>query len=178
MWENNRLVSLAGFVMLTLIAAVAHNRVIGFQNRLPWHLPEDLRHFRALTHGQAVIMGRKTWESLPSAFRPLPGRRNLVLSRNPEFLAPEAEVATGLKEALARIKDAAAFVIGGAQLYAQALPLAARLELTEIELDVAEGDAFFPAFDRAEWREIQREPGISATGLAFAFVRYMRVETE
>jgi dihydrofolate reductase len=167
----------AGFVMLTLIAAVARNRVIGLQNRLPWHLPEDLRHFREVTHGGMVIMGRKTWESLPPAFRPLPGRRNLVLSRNPEFLAPAAEVVADLEAALARVGNDAAFVIGGAQLYTQALPLATCLELTEIELDVAEGDAFFPDFDRAEWREVQREPGLSAAGLAFAFVRYARVET-
>ncbi|MDR3322895.1 MAG: dihydrofolate reductase [Zoogloeaceae bacterium] len=157
-----------------MIAAVAHHRVIGVQNRLPWHLPEDLRHFRALTRGHPVIMGRKTWESLPDAFRPLPGRLNIVISRQPDYPAPGAQVASSLPEALALAAGhPEAFVIGGEQLYALALPQANRLLLTEIGLDVP-GDACFPAFDRQEWRETGRETHVSATGLPFAFVAYER----
>jgi dihydrofolate reductase len=159
---------------LTLIAAVARNRVIGRQNQLPWHLPEDLRHFRHVTGGYPVIMGRKTWESLPDAFRPLPGRLNIVLSRASSGFAPGAQTVPSLQEALACAgRHEKAFVIGGEQLYALALPLAHRLLLTEIELDV-EGDAHFPDFDRSQWQETCREAHVSGDGLAFAFVTYER----
>jgi dihydrofolate reductase len=159
---------------LTLIAAVAHNRVIGVKNRLPWHLPEDLRHFRRVTGGCPVIMGRKTWESLPGAFRPLPGRLNIVVSRQSSGFAPGAQTAASLPEALACAGNSPeAFVIGGKQLYALALPQARRLMLTEIELDVP-GDAWFPEFDRSRWRETRREAHVSGNGLAFAFVTYER----
>ncbi|MDR1888260.1 MAG: dihydrofolate reductase [Zoogloeaceae bacterium] len=161
---------------LTLIAAVARNRVIGVGNRLPWHLPEDLRHFREVTRGHPVIMGRKTWESLPEAFRPLPGRLNIVISRQTDYPVPGGKLANSLHAALALMTNETAneaFIIGGEQLYALALPHANRLMLTEVEMEVA-GDAWFPAFSPDEWREIQREKQTSAQGTAFAFVTYER----
>jgi len=163
--------------MITLIAAVARNGVIGSNNALPWHLPEDLKHFKQLTTGQAVIMGRKTWESLPERFRPLPGRQNIVVTRNAQYLAAGAAVVTSLEAALkVGVGETAVFVIGGAELYAHALPLAQRLELTEIDAEFA-GDAYFPAIDRAQWRELARQPGQSATGLGYAFVTYARTQS-
>ncbi len=165
---------------LVLIAAVAKNGVIGKDNALPWHLPEDLKHFKALTTGHAVIMGRKTWESLPARFRPLPDRLNIVVTRNPGYSAPGATVVHSLAEAqkvgAGGTAPVSLFVIGGAELYAHALPQAMRLELTEIDVD-AEGDARFPDFDRALWREMQRHSGISADGLRYAFVRYERTQS-
>jgi dihydrofolate reductase len=160
--------------MMILIAAVAKNGVIGKDNALPWHLPEDLKHFKQLTTGQAVIMGRKTWESLPERFRPLPGRDNIVVTRNVGFNAPGATVAHTLKAAMQNVgAGKTAYIIGGAELYTHALPLAQRLELTEIDADI-NGDARFPAFDRSAWREVGRENGISAEGLRYAFVTYER----
>ena len=160
--------------ILALIAACARGGVIGVENRLPWHLPEDMKFFRETTRGKPVIMGRKTWESLPAAFRPLPGRLNIVVSRNPGFEAPGASVVASLPEALAAAGDAEiAFVIGGAELYRQALPLADRLVLTEIDQPY-EGDAFFPDFDRSLWHETAREPRVAESGLPFAFVTYER----
>lgn len=160
--------------VLALIAACARGGVIGIDNRLPWHLPEDMKFFRETTRGKPVIMGRKTWESLPDAFRPLPGRRNIVVSRNPGYVAPGASVVASLPEALAAASYAdIAFVIGGAELYRQALPLADRLLLTEID-QAYEGDAFFPDFDRSAWHETAREPRIAESGLPFAFVTYKR----
>lgn len=158
---------------LTLIAAVARNRVIGRDNKLPWHLPEDLAHFKALTTGQAVVMGRKTWESLPPKFRPLPQRVNIVVTRDPAFRAEGAETANSLSAAVAAAGDKRVLVIGGAEIYAQALPLADCLELTEVDLD-CEGDAFFPEFDCDAWTETARERHQSATGLDYAFVTYQR----
>jgi len=158
---------------LVLIAAVARNGVIGSDNRLPWHLPEDLRHFRELTTGRAVIMGRRTWESLPERFRPLPGRRNIVVTRNPGYAAPGAVLAASLPAALAAAGEDEAFVIGGAELYAAALPLAERLELTEIDRDFV-GDAHFPALDPGQWHEVARTTQIAESGLGYAFVRYRR----
>ena len=160
---------------LVLIAAVARDGVIGIDNRLPWHLPEDLRHFKALTTGHAVIMGRKTWESLPPKFRPLPGRSNIVVTRNAGYAASGATIVHTLAAASAACGAANGLVIGGAELYAQALPLAARLELTEIDATF-EGDAFFPAFDRSAWHEAARERHRSETGLDYAFVTYQRKE--
>ena len=160
--------------ILALIAAVARNRVIGIDNRLPWHLPEDMKFFRETTRGKPVIMGRKTWESLPDAFRPLPGRHNIVVSRNPQFHAPGATVTGGLSEALTATGDAAlAFLIGGAALYLEALPRADRLVLTEIDRDFA-GDAHFPAIDPNAWEEVSRESHVAESGLPFAFVTYTR----
>jgi dihydrofolate reductase len=158
---------------LTLIAAIARNRVIGVHNRLPWHIPEDLQHFRATTRGHSVIMGRKTWESLPAAFRPLSARTNIVISRQPDYPLPVgAHLARSLEDALA-LAQGEAFIIGGAQLYALALPAACRLMLTEIDQEIT-GDAWFPAFDHREWQETEREAQVAENGLSFAFVTYLR----
>jgi len=158
---------------LTLIAAVARNGVIGVDNRLPWHLPADLKHFKALTTGHTVIMGRKTWESLPEKFRPLPGRRNIVVTRNAGYQAEGAVVATSLHAAIEAAESGEAFVIGGAQLYATAMALANRLQLTEIDA-AFEGDTFFPEIDRRQWQEAARETHRDETGPGYAFVTYQR----
>jgi len=154
---------------LHLIFARARNGVIGQQNTLPWHLPEDLAHFKRTTLGCPVIMGRKTWESLPPKFRPLPGRTNMVVTRQPSWQAGGAQVAHSLEEACALCpQGSTAWLIGGAQMYQQALSLACLAVVTEINADY-EGDAFAPKFD-AQWREIAREDHVSATGLPFSFV--------
>ncbi len=136
-------------MLKSLIVARARNGVIGKGNAMPWHLPADLAHFKRTTLGRPVIMGRRTWESLGRA---LPGRRNIVVSRTPAFAAPGAEVAPSLAEAWRLVAGSEeAFVIGGAQLYGQALPDADRIYLTEVEGEV-EGDTFFPEPDPADWR--------------------------
>ncbi|WP_341643697.1 dihydrofolate reductase [Thauera sp. SDU_THAU2] len=139
---------------ITLIAAVARNGVIGRDNGLPWRLKADMQHFRAMTMGHPVVMGRKTWESLG---RPLSGRRNVVVTRDTRFRAEGAEAFHSPEAALAAASDAERiFVIGGAQLYATLLPRADRLELTEVWADV-EGDAHFPLFDRSDFVEERRD---------------------
>ncbi|TXH91786.1 MAG: dihydrofolate reductase [Pseudomonas sp.] len=145
---------------LCLIAALAENRVIGRDNQLPWHLPADLKHFKAHTLGKPVIMGRKTWDSLG---RPLPGRLNLVVTHQADLQLEGAEVFTSLEAALARADHwareqgvAELMLIGGAQLYEQALPLARRLYLTRVALQ-PQGDAWFPPFDEAVWQCSERE---------------------
>ncbi|MDZ5457903.1 dihydrofolate reductase [Azohydromonas lata] len=161
---------------LTIVAAVARNGVIGRDNDMPWRLPEDLKHFRRVTLGAPVIMGRRTWDSLPAAFKPLPGRRNVVITRNAGWSTEGAEAAASLQEALQRLADApAAFVVGGAQLYAQALLLADELVLTEIDRDF-EGDTRFPAFERERFAEVARETHRAAppNDFDFAFVTYRR----
>ncbi|GLS16199.1 dihydrofolate reductase [Hydrogenophaga electricum] len=158
---------------LNLIYARAANGVIGLRNALPWHLPEDLAHFKRTTLGCPVIMGRKTWDSLPPKFRPLPGRLNIVVTRDPGWHADGAQVAHSLEAAQALCPPAGeAWVIGGAQVYAQALPLASRVVVTEIAADF-EGDAFAPVLG-PEWQEAERQTGMSAQGLALAFVTYVR----
>jgi dihydrofolate reductase len=159
---------------LTLVAAVARNGVIGRRGGIPWHLPEDLARFRALTTGHPVVMGRKTWESLPDRFRPLPERRNVVVTRTPTWTAEGADRAASLDEALQLLGGAErVFVIGGAALYAGALPLADELELTEVDLEV-DGDAYFPEWDRGSFEEVSREAHVSEDGTPFAFVTYRR----
>ncbi|MGE0100030.1 MAG: dihydrofolate reductase [Hydrogenophaga sp.] len=159
---------------LHLIFARASNGVIGRDNQLPWHLPEDLAHFKRTTLGRPVIMGRKTWDSLPARFRPLPGRLNIVVTRDGRWQVDGAARAGSLQEALALCPTDAtdAWVIGGAQIYAAALPLAQSAVVTEIAQDF-EGDAHAPVFG-PEWREIAREHHTSTTGLPFAFVTYHR----
>lgn len=158
--------------LLTLIVARARNGVIGRDNALPWRLPEDLQHFKRTTLGAPIIMGRKTWDSIG---RPLPGRRNIVVSRNRGLTLEGAEVAASLEDAQRLCVGAEqVFLIGGAQLYAEALPSADRLILTEIDADVP-GDAFFPAVDRSKWIEVARETHHSeANGFDYAFVTYER----
>jgi len=158
--------------LLTLVVARARNGTIGRNNALPWRLPEDLAHFKRTTLGAPIIMGRKTWDSIG---RPLPGRRNIVVSRNTALKLEGAEVVGSLEAAqLLCIGAEQVFLIGGAQLYAEALPSADRLVVTEIDADV-EGDAFFPAIDRTQWIETSREIHHSAAnGFDYAFVTYDR----
>ena len=161
--------------MISLIAAVAKNRAIGKDGLLLWHLPEDMRYFRETTRGKPVIMGRKTWESLPESFRPLPGRKNIVISRNPAYDAAGATLVGSLEEAIRQAKDSEeVFVIGGADIYRQALPLAHRLYLTEVAQDF-DADAFFPDHLESDWKEISRSGQKSKSGLEFAFAVYQRV---
>jgi dihydrofolate reductase len=152
-----------------LVAAVASNGIIGSNGRLPWHFPEELKHFKEVTLGHPVIMGRRTWESLKGA---LPGRKNIVVTRTPGYQASGASVAASLQAALALCAGAPkAMVIGGNQLFAESLPLAAGLELTEIHKDYP-GDTWFPAFDRAQWQEQRREPHTASDGTRFDYVLY------
>lgn len=139
---------------ISIIAAMAKNRVIGYRNALPWHLPEDLRHFKALTMGHAILMGRKTFESIG---KPLPGRTSIVVSRNPEFVFPGVKTASSIEAAISLCNgEEEIFFIGGGELYGQAMPVADRIYLTEIQRDY-EGDAYFPEIDASKWRETSRE---------------------
>ena len=158
---------------LHLIFARATNGVIGRDNQLPWHLPEDLAHFKRSTLGCPVIMGRQTWDSLPPKFRPLPGRLNLVLTRDTAWAADGAIRSNSLEAARDFCPSGSdAWVIGGAQVYAQALPLASSVVVTEIARDF-EGDAYAPVLG-PEWCETARESHVAASGLPFAFVTYTR----
>ena len=152
--------------MIALVVAYSSNRVIGRDGGLPWHLPADLRRFKELTSGGTVVMGRRTWESIPERFRPLPGRRNVVVSRNG---CDAPEVFRSLDEALDAAGDC--FVIGGGEVYAQALARAQRVHATEIDADV-EGDALFPALDG--WRCVERSDPVEENGHVFAFCTYER----
>ena len=159
---------------LSVVAAVARGGVIGRGGTLPWHLPEDMANFRELTMGHPVVMGRRTWDSLPDRFRPLPGRRNVVVTRNETWAADGAERAGSLDDALELLDgEPQAFVIGGAELFAEALPRADELLLTELDLEV-EGDTFFPHWVRGDFEEVSREPHVSEEGTPFAFVEYER----
>ena len=162
-------------VTLALIASVARNGSIGKDNRLLCHLPEDQQHFRRATAGGVVIMGRKTWDSLPERFRPLPGRRNIVVTRNPQWQAGGAEAAPSLDAALACVQTAPkVFVIGGAQAYAMALPTADELVLTEIDADLP-GDIFFPAWDRSRFARTALDVLQDARGITYRFTTYTRI---
>lgn len=154
------------------MVAYAKNRTIGRDGVLPWRLPADMRYFRELTEGSTVVMGRRTWESLPDAFRPLPNRRNLVLSGNAAYEAAGGEVFTSLEPALTAC-GGECFVIGGAQTYGETLPLAGRVYATEIEQDV-DGDTFFPKLDPSEWREVKRGERLVENGYDFRFCVYER----
>ncbi len=162
----------AGTTGLTLVVAMGRNRAIGYRNQMPWHLPADLSRFKRLTIGRAVIMGRRTFQSIG---RPLPQRLNIVLTRDPDFHVEGVLRADGLDTARALARAAGlkeeAMVIGGAQIYALVLPHATRIELTEVELS-PEGDAFFPALDAGIWREVSRER--HAGDPAFSFVTLER----
>jgi dihydrofolate reductase len=162
---------------INLIYARARNGVIGANNSLPWHLPQDLAHFKHQTAGAPVIMGRKTWDSLPARFKPLPGRINIVVTRQSDWHSEGALGADCLQWALAlctsqRPRPADVWVIGGAELFAAAVPLADRAVVTELDQDF-DGDVFAPALD-AQWQETAREPRVAPDGLRFAFVTYTR----
>jgi dihydrofolate reductase len=159
---------------ITLVVAVAENGVIGQAGTLPWRIPEDLKRFKALTMGKPVVMGRKTWDSLPK--KPLPGRRNIVMTRDPSFHADGATAARSFDDALAlAAKDNPdeIMIIGGEAVFAAALPFAERIHLTEVAAAL-EGDAFMPRFDIAQWRETSREGPYAADGLAYSFVTLQR----
>lgn len=163
---------------LHLIAAVARDGGIGHANELLVRLPEDLQRFKQLTLGHPVIMGRHTWESLPAAFRPLPGRLNVVVTRQTDYVAKGAAVAHTLSQALTVCSEAPdVYVIGGAQLYAEALPLADQLDLTELDASF-QADTWFPDWDRRAWAETARETRHSPTerghGWDFHWVTYQR----
>lgn len=156
-----------------MIYARAANGVIGKDNVLPWHLPEDMARFKSLTQGCPVVMGRKTWDSLPPRFRPLPGRTNIVITRQADWHAEGAVRAASLQEALQHASAGqTVWVIGGAQVYAEAQPLADRIELTEIAQDF-EGDAYEPVLD-ASWHETARSEHTSTNGLPYSFVTLER----
>ena len=157
---------------LSIIVAVARNRVIGNNNTLPWHLPEDLKRFRALTTGHHIIMGRKTYESLN---RLLPDRTTVIVTRNSDYRVEGALIAHSLQQAISLCgHDEEVFLIGGAELYRDGLQLAHKLYLTEIDAEYA-GDAFLPDVDLNAWKETLREPHVSVQGLAFTYITYQRV---
>jgi dihydrofolate reductase len=161
---------------LSLIAAVARNGAIGKNNELLFRLPEDMQHLKRTTMGHPVIMGRKTWDSLPARFRPLPGRTNIVVTRNPHWQAEGAVVARSLEQALPLAGNAAkVFVIGGAELYAAALPIADELVLTEVDRDF-DGDVYFPKWDSRQFREVSRDShhADAPNDFDYAFVIYQR----
>lgn len=164
---------------IAIVVARARNGTIGRDNGMPWHLPEDLKHFKATTLGHAILMGRKTFDSIGRA---LPGRRTVVITRNPDWRFDGCERAGSLAEAIATASRPGAdpaivtdevFVVGGAQIYAEALALADRIVMTEIDAEF-DGDAFFPDLDPAAWREHARTAHRSATGLPFSIVDYRR----
>ena len=154
---------------IVLILARAEGGVIGHRGVMPWHLPEDMARFRRLTQGAPVVMGRKTWDSIPPKFRPLAGRTNVVVTRQAGWQADGAVTAPSLESALAVTQASpVVWIMGGAQIYAQALPLAHRVELTDIHA-VYEGDAHAPTFG-PEWQEAAREDHVAANGLRYSFV--------
>jgi dihydrofolate reductase len=159
---------------ITLVVATAENRVIGINGRLPWQIPDDLKRFKSLTLGKPCIMGRKTWQSLPR--QPLPGRTNIVVTRDADFRAPGALIASSFERAVemaAQENTPEIAVIGGENIFAAALPLAHRIYLTEV-WSAPDGDAFMPEIDLAEWRETQRDGPHEAGGLRYFFVTLER----
>lgn len=156
---------------LSIIVAMSSNRVIGVNNSLPWHLSEDLKHFKTLTTGHTIIMGRKTYESIG---KPLPNRRNIVISRNLNAFYGGIEVVHSLEDAFSTSSnDDEVFIIGGSNIYEQSLHLAEHLYITEIK-KAFEGDAFFPEIDKSLWTESTRETHISSDGLEFSFIRLQK----
>jgi len=166
---------------ISLIAAVAQNRVIGKNNDLPWHLPDDMKYFMQTTKGHHCIMGRKNYQSIPEKFRPLPNRTNIVVTRQNKFNAPGCIVVNSIEEALKITEthnEPETFIIGGAEIYASSLAAADLLYLTEIKADI-EGDTHFPEFKPSEWKEISRQhhPADERHLYAFDFVIYQRLLT-
>lgn len=160
-------------VPLTIIAAVGENLELGKRGDLVWHIPADLRHFKQLTMGAAVIMGRKTWDSLRR--KPLPGRHNIVVSRNPDFAAEGATRAPSIEEAVALAKGSDAFIIGGESIYRAALPFADRMELTHVIASDSEADTFFPRFEAEEWELLEKSETMSTDdGLKYYFASYKK----
>ena len=158
---------------IVIVAAMDINRAIGRNNALLWHIPEDLKHFKSLTMGHTVLMGRKTFESVG---RPLPKRRNVVITRNLDWKFPDVEVYQSLEEALYALKSLETImIVGGAEVYSQAMPLANKLEITHIEAAFKDADSFFPVIDEDFWQESSRKESVQPeTGLKYAFVSYLR----
>ncbi len=154
---------------ISLIVAQASNGCIGKDGGLPWHIPEDLKHFRQCTTGKTVLMGRKTWESLPEKHRPLAGRKNIVITRDQSFIAEGATVFHSLEEALNALKNEDVWILGGAEIFKQSLPLAERIELTQIHVPY-EGDAFFPEISQEAWSIIKEEKHDG-----YSFITYRRI---
>lgn len=161
---------------ITLIAAMGNNGAIGLDGRMPWHLPAELQHFKRTTMGKAIVMGRKTWQSIG---RPLPGRQNIVISRNPGFTAAEADVTGSLEAALEVSRTAEVMVIGGGQLYSLALPFAQRMILTLIDIE-PEADTWFPKWDDGQWEQVKEQsfPAEERNGLGYRIVEFSRVGVE
>jgi dihydrofolate reductase len=157
--------------MISIIVATDANNGIGINNQLPWHLPEDLAHFKKTTQGHSIIMGRKTFDSIGRA---LPNRRNIVITRNPVWTHANVETANSLEDAINLVGTMDAFIIGGAQIYQQSLPLANQLIITRIENSYL-CDAFFPEISKEDWREVSKESHISEkSDLAYSFIVYQR----
>ncbi len=161
---------------ISLIAALTRNRVIGRNNDLPWHLPDDMKYFMQTTKGHHVIMGRRNYDSIPEKFRPLPNRTNLVVTRQKDLRLPQCRVVNSLEEAVEVARTAGEqelFIIGGAAIYTLGMPLANRLYLTEIDTELP-GDTFFPDFNKSEWREVSRKhhPADDRHAFPFDFVIY------
>ncbi len=164
---------------IAYVVAMDDNRLIGRDNTLPWRLPDDMAWFRDKTMGKPCVMGRKTYDSLPDRFRPLPGRLNIVVTRNPDYEAPGAVVVHSVEDALAAAGEAEEIIIvGGADLFGRLLPVVDRLYLTHVH-DAAEGHVYFPEFDRDEWREIYRQhhPADERHAQAFTWMILDRIET-
>lgn len=158
-------------MIISLIAALSQNQVIGKNNDLPWHLPDDMKYFMQTTKGHHVIMGRKNYDSIPEKFRPLPNRTNIVVTRQKNFTAPGCIVVHSIEEGLDIAKqngEAEAFIIGGSEIYNQGFPLATRLYLTEIQAPI-EGDTYFPEFDKSQWKEVSRTHHLSDERHKFPF---------
>jgi len=156
--------------LVSFVLARADNGVIGVDNAIPWRIPEDMKRFKAITMGKPIVMGRKTWDSFPK--KPLPGRTNIVITRDVHWQAEGAVVVHSLEEALKQAEREAPdeiAVIGGAEIYRLALPRADRIHLTEVHTEVA-GDATLPSFDPALWRETAREDHVTADGLRYSYV--------
>lgn len=153
--------------MLSLIVAISSNNCIGKDNALLWNIPEDMKHFKDITNEHVVLMGKNTWESIPSKFRPLPNRKNIVVTRDKNYVVPESvEVYSSIEEALKKYKNENLFIIGGASIYKQTIEQADKLFITEVHKRV-DGDAFFPEIDKSVWEEIKREDNDE-----FSFVEY------
>jgi dihydrofolate reductase len=158
--------------LVEIVVAHTANRVIGRDGALPWRLPADMRHFRELTVGHTVLMGRRTFQSLPNRFRPLPDRRNLVLSHDPSFAPAGAEAFHSLQDALEACAGGC-MVIGGEVTYRETLPLCGRVHATEIDVEM-EGDAWFPELPASEWQRVERSEVLQENGLSFTFDTYER----
>ncbi|MBL6685698.1 MAG: dihydrofolate reductase [Methylophilaceae bacterium] len=156
---------------IKIIVAMSNNHVIGVNNRLPWHITEDLKRFKKLTSGHSIIMGRKTFESIGKL---LPNRVNIILTKNPVFKVDGAIIAHSFQEAIEKVNHSDIFIIGGAEIYEQAFPLATHLLATFVDTEIT-GDAFFPKIDYSEWSEVSRINETSENGLKYSFVDFLRI---